>query len=448
MPIDAVQNAVGLGSGDARAEAEATLNAAMAEYDNISLPELQKLILENPNWLKDLKASTIDGGGDVTFDGARQERAALDTVDGTAFDNVATDPRLKEQQTASLAALKELADGGGFNSTDQANLARSRSGVEQADRGRREAIQQGMARRGMGGSGMDLLAQLDSSQAATDRQSQEGLNIAGMAQDRALQALMQGGSLAGDVRGQDFSEQSRVAEARDSIAKFNSANTNQNNLFNAGAATDLSKFNTDGSLKTDMYNRDTNIDTQKFNAGQTQSADQFNISGQQTTHNTGVANNNAATTSNAGQAQQQFDNSITKADGKARLAGEMAGLHAAEAARKDEQFGQVVAGGAMVASGGASKSDERSKKDVKATKDIDLDTFLATIQSKKYKYKDPKDGEGERTGIMAQDLLKSKLGQEAVVQTEDGMLGYDKDKMQGIMLAAIKHLSDKIDKKG
>lgn len=440
--LEPVKKAVGMSSAGDRDKAKAVLEEAKALYGDIPLPELQKLILANPKWQEDLKAETIDAGADVTFSPADLERAQLSTVDGTAFDNVATDPRLKEQQSASLAALKELADGGGFNATDKANLARTRSDVEQADRGRRDAITQGMARRGMGGSGMELLAQLDSSQAATDRQSQEGLNVAGMAQDRALQALMQGGSLAGSVRGQDFNEQARVAEARDSISKFNTANANSISATNANAANNTSQFNADGTLRTALDNRQTNIGVAQNNANAVNSANQFNVAGKQDVANQGTTNQNTAATSNAELGQKDFNNKITKADGQSRLASDMSKLYSADAAATDAEFGQVVGGAAMIA------SDERKKKDISSAKGIDLDTFLATIQAKKYKYKNPADGEGDRTGIMAQDLLKSKLGQEAVVQTEDGMLGYDKDKMQGIMLAALKHLSDKIDKKG
>jgi hypothetical protein len=440
--VDSAKSVLGYGTGEEDRKAEGALKDASDAFKNIPLPELQRLLLQNPTWLEDLQASTIDAGGDVIYKDSDAALAKLSTVDGTEMDNVSTDPRLKEQQMASLSALKELADGGGMTAADKANLSRVQNQAAQADKGRRDAIMMGMGRRGMGGSGMELLAQLDSSQAATDRQSEEGLNIAGMAQDRALQALMQGGSLAGNIRGQDFGEQSRVAEARDAIAKFNAQNANSNSQFNAGQTQQNNQFNTGNSLQTDMYNRDTGIGVQQFNAGQVQDSNKFNITGRQGTHNTGVDNNNTATKYNAGIPQQQFDNQITKAGGQAGVAGSLSDHYTAKGDRKTDEFGNIITGGATMIA-----SDERKKKNVKSTDDVDLDTFLATIQPKKFKYKNPADGEGDRTGVMAQDLLKSKLGQEAVVQTDDGMLGYDKDKMQGIMLAALKHLSDKIDKK-
>jgi len=49
---------------------------------------------------------------------------------------------------------------------------------------------------------------------------------------------------------------------------------------------------------------------------------------------------------------------------------------------------------------------------------------------------------------MAQDLAKSKIGRITLSTSSEGKMQFNKDKMQGVILAAIKHLSDKIDGKG
>lgn len=415
-----------------------------AKLYNIPVPELQKLALQNPTWLEDLKASTVSNPADVQYNDAKTERADLNTVDGTAFDSISTDPRLQEQQMASLGALKDLAASGGMTDMDKANMSRSQSENAQADTGRRDAIMQGMARRGMGGSGNELLAQLQSSQAATDRSAQQGLDINGMAQQRALDAMMRGGDLAGSIRGQQFGEKAQVANARDAISKFNSANANSNSQFNASAGNNMNQFNTGNQLATDTGNRDTGVKVGMFNANQTQDANKYNNTGRQGTADAGVMNNNKATAYNTTElpkAQWEIDHQHADDLYKGQKA--IADGLQEKAKQKEKKAGGVLgAVGSMV-------SDERAKKDIKPTKDIDLDMFLATIQPKKFKYKDTADGEGDRTGVMAQDLLRSKLGSEAVLQQEDGKLGYDSDKMQGIILATLKHLSNKIDgKKG
>jgi hypothetical protein len=388
---------------------------------------LEKLALENPQWLSNLEASTIEG-----VDPMKWTNSDAAMVDNSAFEDISSDPRLREDQMASIGALQELVDGGGMNAQDQANLSRIQSQAAQADRGRREAILQNAAQRGMGGSGMELLAQLDSSQAATDRQAQEGLDVAGMAQDRALQAMMQKGSLAGNIRGQDFGEDAQRASAMDAVSRFNASNKQQNN-----------QFNTSGAYGAQRDTASNTLNTQQYNAGATQSAAQYNNAGRQGIHNTGVANNNQETIANTLDIPQANFNNAEKLQDK-KDAADLAVANedkqlTAEKAKKAE--------GAMKIVGSFFKSDERAKKEVKDVNKLDMEAFLATISPKSYRYKDGKDGQGDFTGIMAQDLLKSKVGSEVTAQDEEGSLGYDKDKMQGVILAALKHLSDKIDNK-
>jgi hypothetical protein len=447
--LQPVKEVLGYGTESEDKKALGALQGAADVFKNIPLPELQALILQNPQWLQDVVAPTLADVPDATFESVAAERAKQERVDGTAFDNVSTDPRLKEQQLAALASLKEISDGGGMTAKDKANLWRVQSQAAQADAGRRDAIMQGMARRGMGGSGAELLAQLSSSQAATDRQAQEGLDIAGMAQERALSAMLQGGQLAGNVRGQDFDEQAKVAQARDAIAQFNAANANQTSQFNAGQGNNMAQFNAGKDLETQTFNIGQQADQNKTQAGMNMQANMFNTGGRQDVHNQGVANQNQSSAYNVQLPQKQFENTVTKAGGVANAAQGLANFYTHQGDRKTDEFGNLISGGATVGAGALSKSDERCKKDKKPVEDMDLEMFMATIQPKKFKYKDPADGEGDRTGVMAQDLLRSKLGQEVAVQFDDGTLGYDKDKMQGVMLAALKHLFDKIDgKKG
>ena len=129
----------------------------------------------------------------------------------------------------SIAALDDIVAGGGMTAADKANLAEIEMAAATADRGRREAVQQNMQMRGIGN---ELLAQLQSSQGATNRQAQQGLDVAGMAQNRALDSIMQSGQLAGNVRGQDWGEQGQRASALDTIGQFNTANTYDANKSN------------------------------------------------------------------------------------------------------------------------------------------------------------------------------------------------------------------------
>ena len=151
-----------------------------------------------------------------------QERAV--SLGSSELANVSTDPRLR---SAQMQALEQLASMGQtpFTEAEQAQLnqvRRQSAGDEQA---RQSAILQEMATRGVGGSGAELAARLSSSQAAAERQSTENDQLAIMAQNRMLQALSQSGSLGGQIREQDYGEQSAAAQAADRIAQFNALQT-------------------------------------------------------------------------------------------------------------------------------------------------------------------------------------------------------------------------------
>ena len=259
--VNDIANETGIKDDESQARQRALMDETLAELEGIPLPYLKEISLENPNWLEDLVAAKQ---GD------------------TEFNSIKSDPELREKQKASLAALDEISANGGFNLTDQANLSKIQSQAGTADRGRRDAIRQNMASRGMGGSGMELLASLQSSQAATDRQAQQGLDVAAMGQQRALDAIMQSGQLAGNVRGQDFSEQAQKASAQDAINRFNTSNTN-----------DVNRYNNQGA---------------------------------QGVENTRSVNQNTSTMYNAGLPQQRYDNAMGKTAMKGQARGQQIGL--------------------------------------------------------------------------------------------------------------------------
>jgi hypothetical protein len=59
--LSGAKGALGYDSESDRDAAMSALQDAAAGYSRISLPELERLILQNPQWLRDLEASTIDG---------------------------------------------------------------------------------------------------------------------------------------------------------------------------------------------------------------------------------------------------------------------------------------------------------------------------------------------------------------------------------------------------
>ena len=90
-------------------------------------------------------------------------------------------------------------------------------------------------------------------------------------------------------------------------------------------------------------------------------------------------------------------------------------------------------------------SDERLKTNV-ADGDSDADEFMSSLRAMRFRYKEPERwGEGQRLGIMAQDLQRSKLGREALVQVDDrGHLGFDLGKATSAALASVARLNARL----
>lgn len=90
-------------------------------------------------------------------------------------------------------------------------------------------------------------------------------------------------------------------------------------------------------------------------------------------------------------------------------------------------------------------SDEKLKKDIKKTSDAGnkVEDLLDKLVPSTYKYKNQKHGEGERLGIMAQDLEKSELGKSLV---KDGPEGKQIDLGGGFtaLLAAQSEIMDRL----
>jgi hypothetical protein len=138
----------------------------------------------------------------------------------TQLKGLRMDPALKQKQ---MLALERLSQQGreGLTLEDRAALEQVQRETAQAQRGQEEAILQNMQARGMGGAGSELAARLQASQSSADRASQSGLNIAAQAQQRALQAALSSGKLAGEMGSQEFEQKAKVASAQDLINQFN-----------------------------------------------------------------------------------------------------------------------------------------------------------------------------------------------------------------------------------
>lgn len=309
------------------------------------------------------------------------EEAQTVLLEKSDLNNISLDPNLKKSQMDALQGLQEITEGGGLTGMDRANLQRIKSEEDAAARGKREAIIQNAQARGMGGSGLELMSQMQNQQDSATRNSQRDMDVAGMAQERALQALMQQGQLSGQIQNQDFNQQAQVAGANDAISRFNAQNQQ-------------------GQINQNVTARN--------------NAQTANLANKQNIANANVNTQNQQQINNKELIQRQFDNEIKKRSGQAGIATQNAQAQGAnstsQANANNQMLGTAITAGAML-------SDERCKEDVH---EIDPGDFLDSITGYKFKYKDKKHGEGQQVGVMAQDLEKTEAGSKLVSETPEG----------------------------
>jgi hypothetical protein len=146
---------------------------------------------------------------------------------------------------------------------------------------------------------------------------------------------------------------------------------------------------------------------------------------------------------NAQLAQNQYGQNLGAMTGM-----NTADLNAQNAAMQAALGQQGIMGGLLntagqITAGALTHSDENLKTDIHDAGG-DIDAMLDKLVAKTYRYKnEAKHGEGERAGIMAQDLLRSKAGSALVVPTRDG-LAFDVGKAVSAALASTARLNQRM----
>lgn len=386
------------------------------ESEQAMAEAIKKLESLTPPQLADLKAQYQAAQYTGDAQAAHMDAASAGP---SAFEGIQTDPRLMQAQMDSLQGLQDIYSSGGLTATDKARLGQISDDEQTSQRGAREAILQNAQARGIGGSGIELANQLMSSQESARNQNRRDMDVASMAEERALQALMQSGQLGGQISDRQFGQQAQAASAKDAISQFNAANTQQANANNAGFGQQVGLRNAD--TRQDVSNKSTDI------------------SNRQQDQNTGAVQQDFSNKQGIAQAQSDIQMAKSKAA-------------AEEAARRQKMVGDAISGAvegaANIYTGGlagaakqvATKSDRNAKKNIEK---FDAGAMLDKLVPSKYKYKDPSDGDGEQVGIMAQDLEKG--APQMVEDTPDGKV-VDYNKAGGPIFASLANLHERLKK--
>lgn len=318
-----------------------------------------------------------------------------------AEEQIQVDPRLKEAQ---MQALEMLAQRGkqGLTEEDKLSFKDLQQQVGAQEQARQTGILRQMAERGTLDSGAQLAAQLSSSQAASDQAAKNANELAKTSLEAKRNAMMQQAQAASGIRSQDYQQEQNLAQARNAIQQFNTQN--RQNV----AASNLSTKQRLGEQQSGLRNQE-----QMYNK-------QLD--------------------------QQKFENELRKAGAAGSALQNQAGMFANQAAQQSaanqQVIGGLIQGGAMMAA-----SDKNVKKEIKPAMSSKIKQMIDEVKPYSYEYKEPKKhGEGERVGVMAQDLEKSELGKEVVKESSDGTKMIDYGKMAGTQLAATSNLMSRVEK--
>lgn len=201
-----IGNIASAGDRDAAARAQ---QKALAEIEKLGAgPDLAKQI-----YLREFKSAGV-----LT---PEIEKAVDQGVSKVA--QIKEDPRFKKAQMEALAGIQQRGRTG-FTAEERAQLSQERAASERSAEAKRQQILSGLRARGALDSGAGIAAQLQSADELAAQQQAAAERGSASASQRALQAMMQGGELAGRVRGQEFDIERTKAGSEDEFQRFNIQN--------------------------------------------------------------------------------------------------------------------------------------------------------------------------------------------------------------------------------
>jgi len=396
---------------------------ALARLDAVGLPRPEdlELTLQNAQYNGDLSLEEID------------------TIRSNAYqfyEQVTVSPEILESQERALGEWTNIFENQGLTEADRGIMDEIWLNDQREARGMREAALAQMARRGMTGSGIDAANQMLSNESAIQSANKETKYMNNVAQDRRLQALSNMQDLSGQMRNQDYSEQLNKASALAAIEQFNAANSQDITKLNTMANNAATERNAAEQQRITDVNTD--IANQVIGANATIPERMFGLEMGKAVGGTNQLNTTSTNLASVEQSRANLYGQSAMAQAQANAAGGGGdGIGAALIGALGSAAGGYLGGAAIAA------SDRELKNDIQPAEG-DIDEMLNKLAVYRYKYDDPgKYGEGQRVGIMAQDLEKSDIGSEMVVEGSEGKaISAD----VSTLMAALSRLSERINK--
>ncbi len=293
-------------------EQKKLLEQARAEWDKIEDPQVKAEAFQ-----------TLKSQGVLT-----PEAEKSFNVPDSEYASIQVDPNLKQAQMDALAKLQELGRSGGVDDVDKANIERARQNYAAQAASQQANVTEALARRGVSGGGMELAQRQMSAQNAANQMGNTEAQVQAEARRRALDAILQGGQLGGQIR----SQEQQAAEAK------------------AAAMDRINQFRTQNSI---------GLEQRRVDAANTANA--ANLSNTQRIADANVGFKNAEIAARNAQPQQRFQNQVTIAQGKSGQLGQAAAAVADKGAKDAQMFGGLITGvGQLGAAYGQNQQAERA----------------------------------------------------------------------------------------
>lgn len=251
---DAFSEGGGSGGGSAD-DIEGLLQEMRELAEGIELPEYGQL---DPN-LEELVREQAPGEL-VTPEDLEAVLGDVYQMGPSAYEGISVDPALRDRQMDALVELQGIVDAGGMTARDEAELAKNLQTIQTQQRGATEAAKQDLAQRGLTAPGMELLAAMQSGQSAATQGNLNALEQQAIAQERKERAIAQMAGLAGGLRDQDYGMQRDLAEARDSVERFNKDALTAGSFRNADSRNQMSQWNQGNQMDVARDNWQAGID--------------------------------------------------------------------------------------------------------------------------------------------------------------------------------------------
>lgn len=140
----------------------------------------------------------------------------------SALNGVQGDPQARLDEQNAIEQLDSISKAGGLDLGDKNALNQIEQTQSRNAGARNASLANQYAARGQLGSGQQLAMEMANNQHATENANQRGETIAAQAQKRAMEAVMNKGTMAHNLSNEDYARKAKAAEAADAIAKYNS----------------------------------------------------------------------------------------------------------------------------------------------------------------------------------------------------------------------------------